>query len=422
MPARRLLVDIEPLRTSPQFRRLWGGYVVSVLGSQLTVVAVPYQVYRLTHSSFDVGLIGLAQILPVLLGALAGGSIADAIDRRRLLLVSETLMAICSLGLFWNASFTHPHLWPLYVLAGTSAGFSATDSSTRGAVVASLVERRQLAAANALWQLLFQIGSVVGPGLAGLLIAKVGVSSAYAVDGATFLVSLAAVATLKPMRPLEGGTPFGWRSIKEGLGFLRGRQVLQATFVIDLNAMILGLPRAVFPALALTRFRGGAGILGLLYAAPGAGALLGAASTGWVSSVRRAGRAVLVAVAVWGLAITAFGVVRWLPAALVLLGVAGAADVISAVFRGTILQTEAPDALRGRMSSIHIAVVTGGPRLGDVETGAVASLAGAPTSVISGGLGCLLGVALVWKLMPRLAAYIAPDHGPDVRSIEPEAV
>jgi MFS family permease len=267
MPARRLLVDIGPLRTSPQFRRLWSGYVVSVLGSQLTVVAVPYQVYRLTHSSLDVGLIGLAQILPVLFGALAGGSIADAVDRRRVLLVSQVLMTCCSLGLFWNASFTHPHLWPLYVLAGTSAGFAAIDSSTRSAVIANLVERRQLSAANALWQLLFQIGSVVGPGLAGLLIARVGVSSAYAVDAATFVLSLTAVATLKPMRPLEGGTPFGWRSVKEGLRFLRGRQVLQATFVIDLNAMILGLPRAVFPALAITRFRGGAGILGLLYAA-----------------------------------------------------------------------------------------------------------------------------------------------------------
>jgi MFS family permease len=420
MPARRLFVDIEPLRTSPQFRRLWGGYVVSVLGSQLTVVAVPYQVYKLTHSSLDVGLIGLAQIVPVLLGALAGGSIADAVDRRRVLLVSQTLLACCSLGLFWNASLSHPGLWPLYVLAGTSAGFAATDTSTRSAVIANLVERRLLSSANALWQLLFQIGSVVGPGIAGLLIARIGIASAYAADASTFLISLGAVASLKALPPLEGGTRFGWRSIKEGLGFLRGRQVLQATFAIDLGAMVLGLPRAAFPALGTLRFRGGAQTIGLLYAAPGAGALVGAAFTGWVSSVRRHGRAVLVAVAVWGLAIAVFGVERWLPAALALLAVAGAADVISAVFRGTILQTEAPDALRGRVSSIHTAVVTGGPRLGDVETGAVASLAGAPTSVISGGLGCLVGVALVWRFMPRLAAYVAPEPGPDIGRVEPE--
>jgi MFS family permease len=294
----------------------------------------------------------------------------------------------------------------LYVLAGISAGFAATDTSTRAAVIANLVERRQLSSANALWQLLFQIGSVVGPGIAGLLIAHIGIASAYAADASTFAVSLAAVASLKALPPIEGGTRFGWRSVKEGLTFLKGRQVLQATFAIDLGAMVLGLPRAAFPALGTLRFRGGAQTIGLLYAAPGAGALIGAALTGWVASVRRHGRAVLIA--------------TWLPAALVLLGIAGAADVISAVFRGTILQTEAPDSLRGRISSIHTAVVTGGPRLGDVETGAVASLAGAPTAVISGGLGCLVGVALVWKLMPRLAAYIAPEHGPDVRPAEPE--
>jgi MFS family permease len=411
MAARRLLVDIEPLRSSPQFRRLWMGYLFSVLGSQLTVVAVPYQVYRLTHSSLDVGLIGLAQIVPVLLGALAGGSVADAFDRRRVLLVTQSLQAVCSVGLFLNASLTHPALWPLYVLSAASAGFAATDVSTRAAVVANLVERRQLASANALWQLLFQIGTVVGPALAGLLLARIGVASAYGTDVATFFVSFAAVVSLKPLPPIEGGTRFGWKSIKEGLSFLRGRQVLQATFVIDLDAMILGMPRALFPALGLIRFRGGAQTVGLLYAAPGAGALIGAALTGWVTSVRRQGKAVLIAVCIWGLAITAFGVVAWLPAALGLLAVAGAADVISAVFRGTILQTEAPDSLRGRVSSIHTAVVTGGPRLGDVEAGVVASLAGVQTSVISGGLGCLVGVALVAKLMPRLAAYVAPDGG-----------
>jgi predicted MFS family arabinose efflux permease len=411
MPARRLFVDIEPLRSSPQFRRLWNGYLFSVLGSQITVVAVAYQVYRLTNSSLDVGLLGLAQIAPVLLGALAGGSVADAFDRRRVLLVSQVALCLCSLGLLWNAALARPALWPLYVLSAVSSGFSATDSSTRGAIFANLVERHQLASASALWQLLFQIGTVVGPAVAGVLIGHVGVASTYGTDAASCLVSLAAVASLRPLPPAGGGTRFGWRSIREGISFLRGRQALQATFVIDLAAMVLGMPRALFPALALHRFHGGAETLGLLYAAPGAGALAGAALTGWVSSVRRQGRAVLLAVSVWGGTIAAFGVVGWLPAALGLLAIAGAADVISAVFRGTILQTEAPDALRGRVSSIHTAVVTGGPRLGDVEAGVVASLAGVEVSVISGGLGCLLGVALVWRLMPRLGAYIAPHRG-----------
>jgi MFS family permease len=411
MPARRILVDIEPLRSSPQFRRLWSGYLVSSLGSQLTIVAVPYQVYRLTHSSLDVGLIGLAQVGPVLVGALAGGSVADAFDRRTILFVSQTLLTCCSLGLLWNALLARPHLWPLYAMAAASAGFAAVDTSTRSAVFANLVGRHQFAAANALWQLLFQIGQVLGPALAGLLLAHIGVASVYGTDAATFAVSFAALLSLHPLPPIGGGTRAGWRSIKEGLAFLRGRQALQATFVIDLDAMILGMPRAVFPAFGLVRFHGGAQAVGLLYAAPGAGALVGAGLTGWVSAVRRQGRAVLIAVSVWGLAIAAFGVVPWLFPALGLLALAGAADVISAVFRGTIMLTEAPDELRGRVSSIHTAVVTGGPRLGDVETGIVAALAGAETAVISGGLGCLLGVALVGRLMPKLRSYVAPHGG-----------
>ena len=261
------------------------------------------------------------------------------------------------------------------------------------------------ASASALWQLLFQVGQVAGPAVAGLLLAQVGIASVYWIDTATFAVSVLAVVSLPVLRPPGGGTRFGLRSIAEGLRYLKGRPVLQGTFVIDLNAMILGMPRALFPALALTRFHGGAATLGLLYSAPGAGALLGAVLTGWVVAVRKQGRAVLIAVTIWGLAIAAFGVVHLLVWALVLLGIAGAADVISAVFRGTILQLEAPEALRGRLSSIHTAVVTGGPRLGDFEAGAVAALSSPQISVVSGGLGCLLGVGLVSVLMPVFARY-----------------
>jgi MFS family permease len=415
----RVLVDITPLRASKQFRRLWGGYLVSSVGAQLTTVAIPYQVFRLTHSSLDVGLIGLAQIIPVLAGALVGGAVADALDRRRVLMCSQVLLSSCSIGLFLNALSPHPAVWPLYVCAAGIAGFSSVDGSTRTAIFANLVERDQLSSANALWQLLFQFGTVAGPAVAGLLIGQVGVSSAYLADSATFVVSMAAVLSLGPLPPLEGGARFGVKSIAEGLRFLKGRQALQGAFVIDLDAMILGMPRALFPAIGLVRFHGGAQTVGLLYSAPGVGALIGAAFTGWVSSVRRQGRAVLVAVAVWGLAIAAFGIVPWLAAALVLLAIAGAADVVSAVFRGTILQTETPDALRGRLSAIHTGVVTGGPRLGDVEAGAVAALAGVQTSVISGGLGCIAGVLLVRRWMPKFAAYVAPDHRKARTGLEP---
>ncbi|MGA2530190.1 MAG: MFS transporter [Acidimicrobiales bacterium] len=405
----RLFIDLGPIRQSQPFRRLWAGYLVSTLGSQLTVVAIPYQVYELTHSSLDVGLVGLAQILPVLGGSLFGGSIADAVERRFLLLVTQLCLAGCSLGLALNSSGGHPALWPLYGLSALGAGIASVDSPTRSAVLANLVGRPMFASANALWQLLFQVGQVAGPAIAGLLLGRVGISSVYWIDTATFAVSLLGVASLPVLRPPEGGTRFGLASIAEGLRYLKGRPVLQGTFVIDLNAMILGMPRALFPALALARFHGGAGTVGLLYAAPGAGALIAALLTGWVVAVKKQGRAVIVAVAIWGAAIAAFGLVPWLVAALVLLGVAGAADVVSAVFRGTILQLEAPEALRGRLSSVHTAVVTGGPRIGDFEAGAVAALSSAQISVLSGGLGCLVGVGLVSWLMPRFSRYDTSD-------------
>ena len=378
----RLLVDLGPLRQSQAFRRLWGGYLVTTLGSQLTVVAIPYQVFKLTHSSLDVGLVGLAQITPVLAGSLFGGSIADAVDRRRLLLVTQLSLAACSVGLALNCSGGHPALWPLYALSALGSGVASIDTPTRSAVLATLVGRPMFASANALWQLLFP---------------------------ATCAVSFLAVASLPALRPPGGGTRFGLRSIAEGLRYLKGRPVLQGTFVVDLNAMVLGMPRALFPALALVRFHGGAATVGLLYAAPGAGALIGALLTGWVVMVRRQGWAVLIAVAVWGAAIAAFGLAPWLAVALVLLALAGAADVVSAVFRGTILQLEAPESLRGRLSSVHTAVVTGGPRLGDFEAGAVAAVSTPQISVVSGGLGCLVGVGIVAWLMPRFARYDTTD-------------
>jgi MFS family permease len=296
-------------------------------------------------------------------------------------------------------------LWPLYALSALGSGVASIDSPTRSAVLATLVGRPMFASANALWQLLFQVGQVAGPALAGLLLGQVGIASVYWIDAGTFAVSLLAVASLPALRPPGGGTRFGLRSIAEGLRYLKGRPVLQGTFVVDLNAMVLGMPRALFPALALVRFHGGAATVGLLYAAPGAGALVGALLTGWVVMVRKQGRAVLIAVAIWGAAIAAFGLVPWLAAALVLLGLAGAADVVSAVFRGTILQLEAPESLRGRLSSVHTAVVTGGPRLGDFEAGAVAAVSTPQISVVSGGLGCLVGVGLVAWLMPRFSRY-----------------
>lgn len=404
---RRVLVDLAPVRESRQFALLFGGQLVSNLGRQVTVVAVPYQVYRLTRSSLDVGLVGLFALGPLLAMSLAGGAIADAIDRRKLLLVTQAALAATSVGLAINATQRHPALWLVYLFSALAAGLSGIDLPTRNAALPNLVRREVFVAAAALFQLMYQTGQIAGPAIAGVLIGHVALAAAYWTDVATFAVAFVTILFLHPLPPGGGGTRLGMASITEGLRYVRGQRLLVSTFVIDLDAMVFGMPRALFPALGLTVFGGGATTVGLLFAAPGAGALLGALFAGWLGRIRRQGMAVIVAVLAWGAAITAFGIVSWLPLALLLLAIAGAADVISALFRNTILQLSVPDALRGRLSAVHIAVVTGGPRLGDVEAGAVAALTDARVSVVSGGLACIAGVLVLLRLVPELARYEA---------------
>src|SRR5215469_2757453 len=400
-----LLIDLSPLRRSRDLRCLVAGELLSQLGSQLTVVAVPFQVYALTHSSLDVGLVSLGQLLPLIAGALLGGSLADAVDRRVLLLIAELLIALCSAGLAINAD-AGARLWPLFVLPALAAGLSTGSAAAMSAILPNLVSQSEIATVNSMFQALFQLGAVAGPAVAGLLLAGAGVRFVYWMDVASWGAAIVAAAVIGPQRPRRapgsrgGDHAPGLRSIAQGFGYLRGRQVLQGAYLIDINATVFGMPKAVFPALAATVFGGGASTLGFLYAAPGAGALLGAVTTGWVHRVRRQGRAVVIAVLVWGAAITCFGLARWLPAALVLLAVAGWADVISAVFRSTILQLNVPDALRGRLMGVQMAVVTGGPRIGDAESGAVAAAFSPVTSVISGGLACIGGALLLARLLP----------------------
>ena len=398
---RRLVIDVSPLRRSRDFRCLVVGQLVSELGTQLTTVAVPFQVYLLTRSSLDVGLVSLAQLLPLVIGSLLGGSLADVVDRRQLLLVTQLLMAGCSAGLAINADLGAA-LWPLFLLPALAAGFSSVGDAAQSAIIPNMVQRSEVSTANAMFQVLFQLGMVIGPAVAGLLLAGAGIHFVYWLDVASFGVAAVAIFLIAAQPSPAGNArhPPGLRSIVAGLSFVRGRQIIQGAYLIDINAMVFGMPRALFPALAATTFGGGASTLGLLYAAPGAGALLGALTTGWVSRVRRQGRAVIIAVIAWGLAITGFGLVHWLPAALALLAVAGCADVISAVFRSTIIQLSVPDALRGRLMGLQIAVVTGGPRIGDLESGAVATAFGDTTSVVSGGIACIVGALLLARMMP----------------------
>lgn len=407
---RRVALDTGPLRASRDFRLLWAGQFVSTAGRQITITALPLQVFLLTRSSFSVGLIGLVQLVPLVPLALYGGTLADRLDRRKMILLTEAGLAGTSLMLLAGAVPSRVPVWYLYLAAAIAAGLGGMNSAARSAVIPNVVGRDRLASAMALNQLMWNTTMMVGPAIAGLIVARLGFRWAYGTDVATFAASIGTTLLISPQRPrLEEGRRVvtGWPAVREGFAFLRGRRALIATFVIDLDAMIFGMPRALFPQLV----NGRALAFGLLSAAPAAGALLAALTAGWVGRVRRQGLAVLWAVAVWGVAIAAFGMVAhvlWL--AMVLLAAAGGADVISAVFRGTILQFETPDALRGRLSSIHNVVVTGGPRLGDFESGAVALFFGAVVSAVSGGLACVAGVLAIAGLLPELARY-QPRYG-----------
>ena len=408
---RRIAADVTPLRESRDYRRWWFGYSVSFTGTQLTQFAIPVQVYVLTKSSFDVGLVGLVVLVPLVTMGLFGGAIADAVDRRRLTLLTGTALMALSVVLTVQAA-VGPRLWLLYLIAGVQGAFSAVDSSARGAILPRLVRREMLPAANALGQLGFTTGLSAGPLLGGLLVGTLGFEWAYGFDALTFLAVLYGVWRLPPMPPEGGGSRAGVASVLEGLRFLGPRKNVLMTFLVDINAMVFGMPRALFPAIAVTWFHGGAGTVGLLAAAPNIGALVGAAMSGWTGRVRRQGLVVLVCVAVWGGSIGLFGFTRTLWLALLLLAIAGAADMVSAIFRNTILQVSTPDALRGRLQGVFIVVVTGGPRLGDVEAGSVAAAFGTQASVVSGGLACVAGVALLAAMFPSFAKYDGDNPTP----------
>ncbi|HZC98847.1 MAG TPA: MFS transporter [Actinomycetes bacterium] len=397
-----LVIDTTPLRASRQFRLLMLAQLLSLVGNDFTAVAVVLQVYLLTRSSLLVGVIGLVQAVPLLAGMLAGGALADAMDRRRLLVVTRMALAVVGVALALNAGAGQRGLWLVFPLIAANAALTGLGGPARSAPIAAMVGPDLLPAASALNATMHQVGAVAGPALAGVLIARAGVAAAYWVDVASFGLQLVVLGLMRPIPPGAGGRRAGLASVLEGLRYVRGKPLLCGLLLIDLNAMVFGMPRALFPALGTGLFHGGADVVGLLYAAPGAGALLGAATSGWVSRVRRAGLAVVVAVVLWGAAITAFGLVPWLPLALGLLALAGFADVVSEVFRTTLMQLSAPDGLRGRVVALWQAQVTGAPKLGDAEAGAVAALTTPQVSVVSGGLACIAGAIVLARLIPQL--------------------
>ncbi len=407
--ARGLIIDLEPLRRDPDFRRLWAGQSINVIGSQITRVALPYQVYVLTGSTLALAALVLAQLVPLLLFTLGGGAIADAIDRKRVLLITQFGLAATSLSLVVLSLQEQPSVPLLFVTAFVASAFMALEWPARSSAIPRLVPKERLRAAIALGQLSFNGGSVLGPAIAGGLIATVGVAGAYAVDIVTYGLSLVMIAGMRPIPPVGLPRRPGIEAIREGLRFVRVRKLILSTFAIDLNAMIFGSPRTLYPVLALDVFKVGPVGFGLLAAAPAAGALIAILLSGGISRFRRIGRGIILAVAGWGAAILLFGMSTGLFAlALVFLAIAGAADVVSAVFRSSVVQMETPDELRGRVAAIHILVVTSGPQVGDIEAALVASAIGTQLTVISGGLLCLIGVVVVARLFPELDAHVLP--------------
>ena len=396
----RFLVDVGPLRRNHDFRLLYCGQLISLLGSNLTVVAVPFQVYSDTHSSLWVGLASLLQLPFLIGGSLWGGAMGDRIDKRTLMLVSSMILALLSAGLAINARVDHQLAYVL-TLAAFAAGFAGFSSPLRTAAIPTLVQPDELMSAYSLNQVSVNGAAVVGPALAGILIASIGLFSCYMFDAVSFVILTILTSFIAPL-PSNGehsGTKT-LRAIGDGFRYVRAHAVAQAIYLVDLNAMVFGLPRALFPAVALTMYHGGPRTLGLLYAAPGAGALVMAVMTGWITRVHRRGRLVAVVVMAWGGAMALFGIVHLIWFGLTCLAIAGAMDVISAVLRNTILQTAITNEYRSRISSIQMAVVTGGPRLGDVESGVVANFTSTEFSIVSGGVACILGVIVLMRWRP----------------------
>ena len=407
----RLTVDTRALRSSRPFRRLVAGQLVSMVGRQITTVAVPYQVYLLTRSPVLVGMVGLAQAVPLISVSLLGGGITDRVDRRRLLLVTQALLGACSAALMLGALGRPPVVFVFLVVAA-AASVAALDSPTRTAVLPNLVSLDQLPGALSVNMSVFAVSLIAGPAFGGIIIGNLGLSGAYLVDVATFGASLLAVFLLPPQPPKNVRRENVWESMRRGWAFTRRQPAILGGYVMDLSAMIFGLPRAVFPVLAATTLHAGPQGLGLLYAAPGVGAIVGTLLSGAVSRSARIGRFVVVSIVFWGLAIIAFGFSRSLWVGLVCLAVAGGADSLSAVGRNTIMQTLTPDELRGRLTAAYYMVVVGGPYVGDLEAGVVAGAFSPQVSVVSGGVLCLLGLAGAAARFPHVWRYRQRGHEP----------
>jgi MFS family permease len=408
---RRAAIDTRPL-TQPAFRRLWIGQAVSFTGFQLTSVAISVQVYDLTKSSLWVGLLGPANLVPLVVFGLWGGAVADMMDRRKLLIVASLVTWAATLGLLTQSLL---HVRSVLLIIGLvvvqAVGF-AVSSPTRGAVIPRLLPVSLVPAANTLNFTASQVATFIGPVLAGVVIGHGGYAVAYGIDAVLFTVGLYAAVRLPALPPIGGEIRRpGMRSVVEGLRFLLTRPVLMMSFVVDIIAMGVAMPRALFPEVAETRF-GGEEAVGWLVAAIAIGAVIGGLVSGWIGRIQRQGIALIAVIVVWGVAVAASGLAGSLWLAVLLLAVGGAADLVSAVFRQTILQTYAPDEMRGRLQGVFTVVVAGGPRLGDLRAGVTASIAGATAAWTGGGLVCAGLVVVAGLAVPSFRRYTAAVRAP----------
>jgi MFS family permease len=402
---RRFLADVEPLRQSAAFRRLWIGSGVSNVGAWMANFAISLQIWDLTHSSLAVGALGLVQAVPAVLVGLVGGSLADAMDRRRLVLITSSSLTVVS-GIFALQAFLNlRQVLLLYVLAGVQAVLEVVDSPARRTFLPRLVAAEYVPAGVALNQLSLQVSLLLGPGLGGLLTAVGGLKFCYLVDALSFGAALYGIARLPSLPPQQEAQRPGVRAAAGGLSFIWRHPVLAAAFVLDFEAMVLGMPRALFPALNAAHFGGRPQTLGLITAATAAGGLLGSVLSGRLSGISRKGRAMLITVALWGACIAIFGFTHLLWLALAALVASGILDVASVIFRGTIVQLVTPDTFRGRVTSADYVIGSTGPQLGNFEAGVIAGLTTPAISAISGGLATVLGAVLVRLMVPAFAHY-----------------
>jgi MFS family permease len=396
-------MDLSPLRTSRDFTLVFTGAGVSMLGSFITYISIPYQVYVLTGDPLLVGLLGVCELVPLLLMAFVGGALADYVDRRRLIILGELAFTALTGVLMINALLGEPQLWLLFVVAALSTAIDGLQRPALDAIIPRLVDPLQIPAASALNSLRMNIASLGGPAIAGILLSQVDLAWVYGIDLATFAVSLACLAFMKSVPPPPAPERPSLKSVVTGLRYARSRPELLGTYLVDINAMFFGMPMALYPFVA--ERLGGPAVLGLLYAAPSAGSLLATLTSRWTGRIHRHGLAVVLAAAAWGVAIIGFGFSQTLWVALVCLVIAGGSDMISGVFRSTIWNQTIPDHLRGRLAGIEMLSYSIGPTLGNLESGVVARFAGVGGSIVWGGVLCVAGTAALAAALPKFLRY-----------------